>query len=1145
MDDYETGSVSDSEYSESDEIDDSIENYKISEQTEDINDQDYPDIDDINFQYKLYKKREFYSDKYPKRPDISNYDEIKTYRDSICQGKNNLYAYQSLVSKYINPNTPYKGLLLFQGTGAGKTRAAIAAAENFKEQIKKYNTKIYVLVPGPLIKENWKKEIVAHIGEKIEKTQDMSKENYEALLKQQLVELTQGYRFYSYKGFYKRVLGEKIIDQNKSQDKNNENVKKKVVYRKNDDGDFERDLSLDRIYNLNNSLIIVDEAHNLTGNAYGEALQKIIDVSVNLKVLLLSATPMKNLAEDIVQLLNFIRPNDSKIMKEKIFTMDKIDKIELKEGGISYFKKMAQGYVSHVRGGDPLIYAIRNEVGEIPDSLLFTKLTRVPMLKFQQDHYNIISKTTDDTLDRKTGDISNIVIPGLSEDKKKIIQYSGREGIDRVKNQIKTDYELLNSKIKEFVISLLKEDKKYDKTIDENVSDMLYVTDDNKILSGSIFKERYLPYFSSKFYTALQNINRLFNKTEQNKKNSTDLLGAKTAFVYSNLVKVGIEIFQEILYQNGYLEYEEDSTNYQINETTRCYYCGLFKKEHSSSDDHRFGPATYITVTGGSDDVDVIPEEKQQILASVFSKYENKDGKYIKFVLGSKVMNEGISLRNVGEVHILDVYFNLGRIDQVIGRGIRNCSHYQLMNEDNKFPVVDVYKYAVTIPNGLSSEEELYRKAEQKYILIKKLERAMKEIAIDCPLNIEGNMFKEEIEKYKDCTPLDNKQSQSQTHDNNCPTVCDYQKCYYKCDDFKLNAEYYDPSRKMYKHIALDKLDYSTFSNKLAQTEVTYIRNIIIKMYQTSYVYTLESIISHVKENYSSELYDDFFVYRALDLLLPQTENDFNSFTNVIYDKYKRPGYLIFVNKYYIFQPFDEEETVGMYYRTHKPIKLDNNLSLYNYIKSTIQSLNMELVSTTNVLDKDAYDFNSVLHYYESRPEFKYVGIIDRENSTKKIKETANDIFKIREKRKKSDKKRGLGIQSFKGSVCSVSFDKAYLEKIAKSIDVDLSNKNNRTKLCDLIKNKLYNLEKYSTGENKMTYLIIPSNHPSIVFPLNLEDRVEYIKKLITDSAINENKIKFTISKNKNEYTLTVDGEYTMTPQIEKYMTSKNKFIVK
>ena len=40
------------------------------------------------------------------------------------------------------------------------TCSAVAIAENFKDQVKKYGTKIYILVNGPLIKENWRDEII-------------------------------------------------------------------------------------------------------------------------------------------------------------------------------------------------------------------------------------------------------------------------------------------------------------------------------------------------------------------------------------------------------------------------------------------------------------------------------------------------------------------------------------------------------------------------------------------------------------------------------------------------------------------------------------------------------------------------------------------------------------------------------------------------------------------------------------------------------------------------------------------------------------------------------------------------------------------------------------------------------------------------
>ena len=62
---------------------------------------------------------------------------------------------------------------------------------------------------------------------------------------------------------------------------------------------FEIQESIEKSFNemgRDNSIIIVDEAHNLTGNEYGEALKKIIKQSKNLRVVLLTATPMFNTA---------------------------------------------------------------------------------------------------------------------------------------------------------------------------------------------------------------------------------------------------------------------------------------------------------------------------------------------------------------------------------------------------------------------------------------------------------------------------------------------------------------------------------------------------------------------------------------------------------------------------------------------------------------------------------------------------------------------------------------------------------------------------------------------------------------------------------------------------------------------------------
>ena len=95
-------------------------------------------------------------------------------------------------------------------------------------------------------------------------------------------------------------------------------MKKKNKYRRTEEGDYERDISGDKIESLDNTILIVDECHSFTGNDHGVALRKIIKKSKNLKILLLSATPMKNLGDDIIELMNFLRPQNDPIKRDSL-----------------------------------------------------------------------------------------------------------------------------------------------------------------------------------------------------------------------------------------------------------------------------------------------------------------------------------------------------------------------------------------------------------------------------------------------------------------------------------------------------------------------------------------------------------------------------------------------------------------------------------------------------------------------------------------------------------------------------------------------------------------------------------------------------------------------------------------------------------
>ena len=81
---------------------------------------------------------------------------------------------------------------------------------------------------------------------------------------------------------------------------------------------------------------------------------------------------------------------------------------------------------------------------------------------------------------------------------------------------------------------------------------------------------------------------------------------------------------------------------------------------------------------------------------------------------------------------------------------------------------------------------------------------------------------------------------------------------------------------------------------------------------------------------------------------------------NITIDKYNKQGYLIYVNNYYIFQPFDQPTNIPMYYRIKKNTINNYNKSLLTLLKET----NDIPIKTSN---QKEYDFVSVSNYYNKK----------------------------------------------------------------------------------------------------------------------------------------------------------------------------------
>lgn len=1060
----------------------------------------YPEPDDPELLAKIFKKREFYYYRVPQRDKMETYDEVQKYRAVNCKkGEIEPREQQAILPNYISPNTPYKGVILMHGVGSGKTMSAIRIAEQFKDQVKKYNTKIYVIVPGPNTRENFKKELLNSTGETYLKNKEalnqMTRAEVDREKKAAIYAALQYYKILSYKTFYKKVLGEKIVEKKIVGDS-----KIKSSYRKTAEGEYERELVVDRITNMNNSILIVDEAHNISGNEYGEALKKIIKNSENLRVILLTATPMINLADEIVDLLNFIRPESDQVQRDKIFTSEKNYSMKIKPDGLDYLKEKARGYISFYRGSIPYTFAQRVEKGIIPNGMLFTPVIKCFMEPFQLNTYIETTKNFNDTLDRASSAASNFVFPGLNKDKTDLEGYYSTDGVNTVLSQLNTDGTKLRSLINKKIF-----DGKLSNAEEEN----FIFENDKKSIGGLILKRPYLKKFSTKFYTILERLNKLVEGQK----------GSSTAFIYSNLVKAGgIELFAETLVQNGYLEYQDEITNYDIKDETIDYKTGLtyleFKKKKNNLNE--FKPATFIVVTGGTDESgEDVPEMKQKIIQEVFNNPDNSDGKYIKFVLGSRVMNEGVTLKNCSQVHIIDVFFNIPKVEQVIGRAIRMCVHQDVINDDYKYPKVNVYRYVVALNDKknseLSTDEILYQKAELKYLTVKEIERSLKEVAFDCPLLLHANMFPEELDEYKNCVPPT--QENIKAGKQICPALCDFKRCDLKCDSNRLNERYWDSKKNTYKKLQKEDINYNTFNDDLAKYEIALIKNKIKDLYRFKHVYMYNEIIDEIKKSFiqhQAELFEDYFLDQALEDMMPKSENDFNNYSDTIYDKYNRAGYLIQRGKYFIFQPFNENEDVPMYYRQHLEIEHDNQVSLNNYVKqkySDIVHKQSKIIKEETKVE-NSYNFDDTLDYYDEREENFIVGIIDK--NLNKLASDEHDLFKIRPPRAKVlDKKRGTGIPTFKGAVCSTSKDKEYLMRLVRMMpniskeDIKRIESLTREQICLEIRDKLLYLEKYSTSKdgNKITYMMIPKDHPNYAFPYNLEDRVKFVIKQLNKIA--------------------------------------------
>jgi hypothetical protein len=181
------------------------------------------------------------------------------------------------------------------------------------------------------------------------------------------------------------------------------------------------------------------------------------------------------------------------------------------------------------------------------------------------------------------------------------------------------------------------------------------------------------------------------------------------------------------------------------------------------------GPYSYCMLTG-SPALSPHPEEAIRIVNTP----ENMSGDKIKVVLITKAASEGVDLKNIRQIHIMDPWWNLNRVEQIIGRGIRLCSHKGLPFEKRN---AQLFLYTSYTGEMETVDHYMYRFAEQKAKKIGVITRLLKENAMDCNMNHPASMKVLTVPQ----TLSTGEKIDYQVGDMSLSVLCDFMDCDYTC----------------------------------------------------------------------------------------------------------------------------------------------------------------------------------------------------------------------------------------------------------------------------------------------------------------------------------------------------------------------------
>ncbi len=778
----------------------------------------YPDTMDPDFATRLYSKTEF--------------SELRSgpVAEDICAAQSGAFdttPVQRLVARFLHPHTPYRSLLLDHGVGVGKTCSAITIAEMFLEIVP--SNRVIILCPQAIASgfrrtifdperiaplptrdaqlrgESWESNQCTGMtylrlaGNANEKDRAVIEKDAEQLVRKR-------YQIMGYLQFANWV-------QKKFND-----ISKTITGAAREEKETE---ILHRLFS--DHLIIIDEAHNLrdiegaAGAAVGTAvgtvgvaavaenvqsqespiagaaadaaegkkltpiLRRIVKICEGLRLVLMTATPMYNTAPEILFLLNILLLNDtkdeSKLLKPReFFAADG----SLLPTAMEPLRRLCGRYISYMRGENPSSFPLRLTPPEAVGAALFqgypTKSIsrREDTVQWSDQVRKILSMLPlivhkPDTKRTPVGRVLN----------KLLTQARGEGDVGNTGMDMEVSDFLLNQVTQaanitypdgsfgsrgwevfwnETTVGRLRQFKWANEEIVDGDDEWTPTVDD-------VFGPDKLAQHAPKLAAIAQSLQT----------------AKGMAFVFSRFVNAGALPLAVALERAGWTRVLADGSASPLLRDVppvprACAFCTAREGAAHEGQGHAFSPANYILLTGNEG---LTPDFKGLLryANTLTNDFEVRGGK-VKAILGSQITSEGLDLKCIRENHVVDGWYHLNRVEQVIGRAVRYCSHAALPKDEQNCLI---YLHTVMIPEYETADLYAYRLAAKKSIPIGQVQRMIKVGAWDCLMN-QGAIMIRGLAKRRVLDAQGRVIARYNPHDKPYTSICDFQEaCEYAC----------------------------------------------------------------------------------------------------------------------------------------------------------------------------------------------------------------------------------------------------------------------------------------------------------------------------------------------------------------------------